>query len=89
MPANTISRTSTPPFLECFVAVAGVSGSGKSSLVNGILRKALEQRLMRSLGRPGAHDSLEGVEHLDKVIAIDQDPIGRTPLQPGHLCGRL
>ena len=65
--------------LECFVAVAGVSGSGKSSLVNGILRKALEQRLMRSLGRPGAHDSLEGVEHLDKVIAIDQDPIGRTP----------
>jgi excinuclease ABC subunit A len=65
--------------LECFVAVAGVSGSGKSSLVNGILRKALEQRLMRAQARPGAHAGLEGVEHLDKVIAIDQDPIGRTP----------
>jgi excinuclease ABC subunit A len=65
--------------LECFVAVAGVSGSGKSSLVNGILKRALEQRLMRAQARPGAHTGIEGVEHLDKVIAIDQDPIGRTP----------
>ena len=61
--------------LECFVAVAGVSGSGKSSLVNGILKKALEQRLMRAQARPGAHAGLEGVEHLDKVIAIE---IGRA-----------
>ena len=65
--------------LECLVAVAGVSGSGKSTLVNGILRKALEQRLMRAQSRPGAHAGIDGVDRLDKVIAIDQDPIGRTP----------
>ena len=64
--------------LECFVAVAGVSGSGKSSLVNGILRKALEQRLMRAQARPGAHAGLEGVEHLDKVIDTWADTVARA-----------
>jgi excinuclease ABC subunit A len=65
--------------LERFVVVTGVSGSGKSSLVNEILYKALERDLMRGSTRPGAHDAIEGTQHLDKIIAIDQDPIGRTP----------
>ena len=65
--------------LETLVVVTGVSGSGKSSLVNEILYKALARDLMRAGARPGAHERIEGVEHLDKVIAIDQDPIGRTP----------
>ncbi len=62
-----------------FVCVTGVSGSGKSSLVNGILYPVLADRLNRAVTYPGDHDSVEGVEHLDKVIAIDQSPIGRTP----------
>ena len=65
--------------LGCFVCVTGVSGSGKSSLVNGILYPALAEKLNRALTYPGKHDSIEGMEHLDKVIAIDQNPIGRTP----------
>ncbi|MBI3973654.1 MAG: excinuclease ABC subunit UvrA, partial [Chloroflexi bacterium] len=65
--------------LERLIVVAGVSGSGKSSLVNEIVYKALERDLMRAHVRPGAHDSIDGREHLDKIIAIDQDPIGRTP----------
>jgi excinuclease ABC subunit A len=65
--------------LERLVVVTGVSGSGKSSLVNEILYKALERDLMRAQTKPGRHDSIDGVEHLDKIIAIDQDPIGRTP----------
>ncbi|HEU5316847.1 MAG TPA: excinuclease ABC subunit UvrA [Chloroflexota bacterium] len=65
--------------LERLVVVTGVSGSGKSSLVNEILYKSLERDLMRAQTKPGAHDSIEGVDHLDKIIAIDQDPIGRTP----------
>ena len=59
--------------------VTGVSGSGKSSLVNEILYKALAKKLNRAHTIPGKHKSIEGVEQLDKIIAIDQSPIGRTP----------
>ena len=65
--------------LGCFVAVTGVSGSGKSTLINEILRKSLMQRIYKSKEVPGLHTSLEGWEALDKVIDIDQSPIGRTP----------
>ncbi len=65
--------------LGTFLCVTGVSGSGKSSLVNGIVYKALARGLNRAYAYPGAHDRIEGMEHLDKVIAIDQSPIGRTP----------
>ena len=62
-----------------FIAVTGVSGSGKSSLVIEVLYKKLAQMLYRAKDRPGAHRSLEGLEHIDKVIDINQTPIGRTP----------
>ena len=62
-----------------FVCVTGVSGSGKSSLVNDILYKELANKLNRAKTFPGAFKSLEGIENLDKVINIDQSPIGRTP----------
>ena len=65
--------------LGVFCCVTGVSGSGKSSLVNGILYPQLARVLNRAKIRPGDYDSLEGVEQLDKVIRIDQSPIGRTP----------
>jgi excinuclease ABC subunit A len=65
--------------LGLFTVVTGVSGSGKSSLVNDILYKALARHFYRALDRPGDHEGLTGLEHLDKVIAIDQSPIGRTP----------
>jgi excinuclease ABC subunit A len=65
--------------LGLFVCVTGVSGSGKSSLVNDILVEALRRDLNRGEGDPGAHRGIEGLEHLDKLIAIDQSPIGRTP----------
>ncbi|MGH3131261.1 MAG: excinuclease ABC subunit UvrA, partial [Gaiellaceae bacterium] len=62
-----------------FVCVTGVSGSGKSTLVNEIVYKALANRLHRMRTKPGAHDSVEGIDCYDKVIDIDQKPIGRTP----------
>ena len=65
--------------LGCFVCVTGVSGSGKSSLVNGILHPVLAEKLNRAITYAGKHEAVEGLEHLDKVIAIDQSPIGRTP----------
>ena len=61
------------------VVVSGVSGSGKSSLVNDILAKELSARLMRANTVPGRHDDIEGIKQLDKAIVIDQSPIGRTP----------
>lgn len=61
------------------VVVSGVSGSGKSSLINDILAKELLARLMRANTVPGKHDEIQGIEHLDKTIVIDQSPIGRTP----------
>ncbi len=65
--------------LGTFTVVTGVSGSGKSTLINDILYKALARHFYRAGDRAGAHEALLGVEHLDKVIAIDQSPIGRTP----------
>ncbi len=62
-----------------FICVTGVSGSGKSSLINSILYRSLARRLNRANLHPGAHDRIEGHEELDKIIAIDQSPIGRTP----------
>jgi len=65
--------------LGVFTCVTGVSGSGKSTLVNEIVRKVLARDLNRAKTRPGAHDGIDGIHQLDKIIDIDQSPIGRTP----------
>ncbi len=65
--------------LATFTSITGVSGSGKSTLVNDILFRALAQMLHRAQERPGMHERIEGAQHVDKVIDIDQSPIGRTP----------
>ena len=65
--------------LGCFVAVTGVSGSGKSSLINDVLWASLARRLHRAQTNPGLHESITGIEYIDKVINVDQQPIGNTP----------
>ncbi len=76
---NNLKNLTVKIPLGVFVAVTGVSGSGKSSLINEILYKELSSKLMRSKEIPGKFKAIEGLEYLDKVIAIDQSPIGRTP----------
>src|SRR5215471_1097393 len=77
--ANNLRGIDVEIPLGCFVCVAGVSGSGKSSLVTDILSRKLAQHFYRAKDRPGPHRAIEGLEHLDKSIDIDQSPIGRTP----------
>ncbi len=76
---NNLKNVNAQFPIGVFTAVTGVSGSGKSSLVNEILYPALSNKLMKSHLVEGKYDSIEGIEHLDKVICIDQSPIGRTP----------
>ena len=77
--ANNLKNIDVKIPLGVMAVVTGVSGSGKSSLVNEIVYKTLQRDLNRAHTRPGACDGIEGMEQLDKVIAIDQSPIGRTP----------
>ncbi|ASS90261.1 MULTISPECIES: excinuclease ABC subunit UvrA [Aeribacillus] len=76
---NNLKNVNVKFPLGVFLAVTGVSGSGKSTLVNEILQKGLAQKLNNSKTKPGAYKEMKGIEHLDKVISIDQSPIGRTP----------
>ena len=76
---NNLKQVDVRVPLGEFVCVTGVSGSGKSSLVIEVLYKTLSQRIYRTKERPGSHRSIRGIQHLDKVIDIDQSPIGRTP----------
>ncbi|WP_153125290.1 excinuclease ABC subunit UvrA [Peribacillus tepidiphilus] len=76
---NNLKNVSVKFPLGTFIAVTGVSGSGKSTLINEILHKALAQKLHHAKTKPGEHKEMKGIEHLDKVIDIDQSPIGRTP----------
>ncbi|MEE8497679.1 MAG: excinuclease ABC subunit UvrA [Acidimicrobiia bacterium] len=77
--ANNLQEIDVDLPLGLFIAVTGVSGSGKSTLVEEILSKALNFELYRSKELPGAHKRVEGLDHIDKAINIDQSPIGRTP----------
>ncbi|HEY6114990.1 MAG TPA: excinuclease ABC subunit UvrA [Candidatus Dormibacteraeota bacterium] len=77
--ANNLKEIDVAIPLGTFVAVSGVSGSGKSSLITDILSRKVAQHFYRAKDRPGPHRAVEGLEHLDKAIDIDQSPIGRTP----------
>ncbi|UXH43491.1 excinuclease ABC subunit UvrA [Rossellomorea vietnamensis] len=76
---NNLNNVKVKLPLGIFSAVTGVSGSGKSTLINEILHKSLAQKLHNAKSKPGEHKEVKGIEHLDKVIDIDQSPIGRTP----------
>ncbi len=76
---NNLKNITVEIPLRTLTCITGVSGSGKSSLINSILYQSLEKQLNRANTYAGKHDTIEGVEYLDKVIAIDQSPIGRTP----------
>ncbi|MED4730301.1 UvrABC system protein A [compost metagenome] len=76
---NNLNNVTLKVPLGVFTCVTGVSGSGKSTLINEILHKALARELHKSKQKPGSFRKIEGIEHLDKVIDIDQSPIGRTP----------
>jgi excinuclease ABC subunit A len=77
--ANNLQNVTVDVPIGTFACVTGVSGGGKSTLVIDTLYKALARRLMGAREHPGAHDRIEGAEHLDKIVDIDQSPIGRTP----------
>ncbi|EAK9825502.1 excinuclease ABC subunit UvrA [Listeria monocytogenes] len=77
--ANNLKNVNAKIPLATFSCVTGVSGSGKSSLVNEVLRKALARKLNRNRAKPGEHKEIKGIENLEKIINIDQSPIGRTP----------
>lgn len=76
---NNLQNVTARIPLGKFVAITGVSGSGKSTLVNSILKKAIAQKLNRNSDKPGKFKTISGIEHLDRLIDIDQSPIGRTP----------
>lgn len=76
---NNLKNVNVKIPLGVFIAVTGVSGSGKSTLINEILHKSLAMKLHRAKSKPGAHKEIKGLDHLEKVIDIDQSPIGRTP----------
>jgi len=77
--ANNLKNVDVRIPIGVFTAITGVSGSGKSTLVNDILYRSLARLLYRAVDEPGAHDGIDGIELVDKVIEIDQSPIGRTP----------
>ena len=76
---NNLKQVDVGIPLGTFTCVTGVSGSGKSSLINGTLQPVLSRHFYRSLAEPLPHDGVEGLEHIDKVVTVDQSPLGRTP----------